>query len=78
MSRSEADILVNPLFLETISGEFRASSDVQNRTHSLGHLAIATYMKGAWNTFENTDFINYSPSWAADVTAEITGYNTEE
>lgn len=86
MSRSGADIFVNPLFFEALSGEFTPPSDAQKRAHTLGRLAIATFIKGeqkivnhgaTTSGLTNTAYIKYSPSWAPEVTVEVIGYLTD-
>lgn len=70
MRRSPNLLVVRPLFYDGLSGEFRPACDLEQRTHTLGRLARAAYLKGEI-TYEETDHatVSYVPSWAGSVTA---------
>jgi hypothetical protein len=74
---------INPLFYDAISGEFRAASD-PHRTHTLGRLVTATFMKGTHKNpgFSTPDFkpfaMTYKPSWAPKAEVEIYGLKKDQ
>jgi hypothetical protein len=76
-----AHFSVNPLFYEALSAEFVSETDPLRRARTLGHLTIATSLKGESSLidlgFLNKDITNtypvfrYTPSWAPDITSRV-------
>ena len=62
-------LYIKPAFYDSLSGEFRYSRDSEDRTHTLGRLAQATFNKGVIDRQEEECeppylIARYSPSWA--------------
>ncbi len=70
----EENLVVRPLFIEALSGGFEPLSDIEGRTHTLGHLAYASFIKGdvVMNGYDDEHFgVTYEPSWAPGVEATV-------
>jgi hypothetical protein len=78
MNRPTEKLFIRPLFYDALSGEFSPPTDPLNRKHTLGRLAVATFIKGGSvsenyvvNGFQATPVIQYKPSWAEKVSSTI-------
>jgi hypothetical protein len=68
MSGRPETLFVRPLFYDAISGEFTPPTDPLHGQHTLGRLAIASFIKGSrvTNTPGSEEY-HYVPSWAENV-----------
>jgi hypothetical protein len=77
MSINPEQFFIRSHIYDALSGEFRPPTDPEKRLHTLGRLAIATVTKGQYTlNHEDESFdplFTYRPSWAPDVTAQVTG-----
>ncbi len=69
---------MRPLFYDALSGDFEPQSDPLHRKHTVGRLAIATFLKGeVIEDYDSSDVdligIRYTPSWAPRVKVLIDG-----
>jgi hypothetical protein len=66
----------DPLFYDALSGEFKPPQDPEERTHTLGRLALATLIKGGTPytpcaSHSRHEAVSYRPSWASSAHAII-------
>ncbi len=67
-----ADLQVNALFYDALSGEFTPQCDPQGRQHTLAHLALATLGKGVEvEAPGNLSAISSNPTWAPEVAVTV-------
>ena len=74
MIKPAENIFVRPLFFSALTGEIRPLIDEQRRTHTLGHLSIATFTQGELTIDpEDEELISYvyRPSWAPEVESRV-------
>jgi hypothetical protein len=75
----ENELFLRPLFYDALSREFTPLSDPERRSHTLGRLAYAAFVKGDVVTTGFPQQIEggwskvYSPSWAPNVNARLDG-----
>ena len=67
MSNNAAEVLIDPLFADILSGEFILTNDPERRAHTLGRLAYASLIKGELIQDGEEFAYVYSPSWASTV-----------
>ncbi len=59
-------LVAKDLFTDVLGEPFCPECDPQGRQHTLGRLAIATFLKGKNLEVENAEYFHYRPSWAAE------------
>jgi hypothetical protein len=62
----------DPLFYDALSGEFKPPQDPEERSHTLGRLALATLIKGGTPytpcaSQSRHEAVSYRPSWVSSI-----------
>jgi len=83
MSRDLNNLIIDPFFLDVISGEFTPPTNDLEPCRTLGKLAFLTFNEGAQtelqlNSSLDIIYIDCHPYWAENVNAQIAGFKDNE